>query len=143
MTISRHPPAPSLVELLSRTDTASLEEALAQDVTFSSPVADYHGRADVAHLLRAIARVLDDLVATDTATTGTHATGTDDDSAQLTMLTATVEGRPIEGILKERHDQDGRLLHATLFLRPYRTLQTAINAMLNLLSADPLPSNRA
>jgi hypothetical protein len=122
-----------LVELLTRADAEGLEEALAEDVTFSSPVADYHGRADVAHLLRCIAHVLNDLVATSTANDGTR----------LTMLTATVEGRAIEGILRERHDQDGRLLHATLFLRPYRTLQTAINAMLNLLSANPLPSTRA
>jgi hypothetical protein len=36
-------------------------EALSEHVVFHSPVADYYGRADVAHLLATIGGVLDEI----------------------------------------------------------------------------------
>jgi hypothetical protein len=60
---------------------------------FSSPFADYHGRADVIHLLALISHVLQ---------------------------TPSV----------------------TLFLRPYRVLRAALDAMGRLLADAPLPSAR-
>lgn len=124
---------PSLVDLLPVADGDALADLLAEDVIFSSPVADYHGRPDVVHLLGLIARVLQEPVATGTAW---------DDFSRFTTLTARVEGHAVEGVLRERHDETGRLVHATLFLRPFRSLQTAIAAMGGLLAAAPLPSTR-
>ena len=124
-------PAPSLIEVLRSNSSGALQRLVSDDVTFSSPFADYHGRADVVHLLALIARVLREPVATSTAT---------DDCSRFTALTARVDGHDVEGVLRERHDDEGRLVHATLFLRPYATLQVAIGAMGRLLADAPLPS---
>lgn len=124
---------PRLIEVLARADASALTALVAENVTFSSPVADYHGRADVVHMFGFIARVLRDPVATSEATVG---------GARVTMLTARVDGHEVEGVLRERHDDEGRLVHATLFLRPYRSLRTAIAAMGRLLAGSPLPSTR-
>jgi hypothetical protein len=43
----------------------SLPDLLAERATFSSPVADYHRRANAAHMLGLIARVLDDVEQTE------------------------------------------------------------------------------
>jgi hypothetical protein len=104
---------------------------LADDVRFHSPVADYQGRADVAHLFGLIARVLEDVVVTRTVSDG---------DATITFLTATVGGRALDGVLDEHRDAAGRLVEATLLLRPYTALRGAIGKMGELLEADPLPS---
>jgi hypothetical protein len=44
--------------------------------------------------------------------------------------------------VRERHDEEGRLVHATLYLRPYRSLRAAMDAMGRLLAEAPLPSAR-
>lgn len=111
-----------------RTDLAAL---LSDDVTFSSPVADYHGKADVLHLLGLIGQVLDDRAATGVSFDGV---------ARLTSIDARVRGERVEGVLRERHDARGRLIHATLFLRPLRPLRTAVGVMAELLTQSPLPS---
>lgn len=129
------PPAqvPKLIDVLARADAGALAALVAENVTFSSPVADYHGRADVVHMLGLVARVLRDPVTTSEATVG---------GDRVTMLTARVDGHEVEGVLRERHDDEGRLVHATLFLRPYRALRTAIAAMGRMLADSPLPSTR-
>lgn len=63
------PPSP-LIEFLSGADVGALTALLSEDATFSSPAADYHGRADVVHMLSLIARVLEDPQAQSTATDG-------------------------------------------------------------------------
>jgi hypothetical protein len=106
---------------------------LAPEASFSSPFADYHGRADVIHLFGLIARVLEQPVVTGAATDGIWT---------YTSVTGTVAGGNLEAVVRERHDVDGRLLHATLFLRPYRTLRAAMDEMGRLLADEPLPSAR-
>ena len=59
-----------------------------------------------------------------------------------TALAGAVDGRPIDAVVRERHDDAGRLLHAFLFLRPYRSLRAAMDAMGGLLAAEPLPNGR-
>lgn len=106
---------------------------LAEDVSFSSPYADYHGRADVSHLFGLIGRVLTEPVIIGSATDGVWT---------YTSLTARADAHEVEAVVRERHDPHGRLLHATLFLRPYRSLRAAIDAMGRLLAEAPLPSAR-
>jgi hypothetical protein len=108
-------------------------ELLADDVTFSSPFADYHGRADVIHLFGLIGRVVTTPVVTDAAAQGAWT---------YTSFTGGVDGRELEAVVRERHDDGGRLVHATLFLRPYHSLRAAMSAMGRLLADAPLPSSR-
>lgn len=120
-----------LLDLLGPERRADLTALLADDITFSSPVADYHGKADVLHLLGLIGRVLDDRAATGVSFDGV---------ARLTSFDARVRGERVEGVLRERHDARGRLTDATLFLRPLRPLRTAVGTMAELLAQSPLPS---
>lgn len=122
---------PGLLDLLDADRRADLAALLSADVTFSSPVADYHGKADVLHLLGLIGRVLDDRAATGVSFDGV---------ACLTSFDARVRGESVEGVLRERHDARGLLTHATLFLRPLRSLRAAVSAMAELLAESPLPS---
>jgi hypothetical protein len=119
--------------LLRARDHAEPATLLAEDVTFSSPFADYHGRPDVCHLFSLIARVLTEPAIIGSATDGVWT---------YTSLTARADAHELEAVLRERHDADGRLLHATLFLRPYRSLRAAMDAMGRLLAETPLPSAR-
>lgn len=122
----------TLVDLLAGADAGSVVSLISDDVVFSSPVAEYRGRADVVHLLGCIARVLRDL-----APTGESSDGV----SRLTTLTARVGEHPVEGVLREYHDDAGQLTHATLFLRPYTALRAAIKEMSKLLAGAPLPSS--
>jgi hypothetical protein len=109
------------------------DDLLAEDVTFSSPFADYHGRADVVHLFNLIGRVLTPPVVTDA---GAHGAWT------YTSFTGYVDGREFDAVVRESYDDAGRLLHATLFLRPYDSLRAAMAAVARLLLDAPLPSSR-
>jgi hypothetical protein len=121
---------PILLRALDHVEPATL---LAEDVSFSSPYADYHGRADVAHLFSLIGRVLTEPVVVGSATDGTW---------RYTSLTARAGAHELEAVVRERHDTHGRLVHATLFLRPYRSLRAAMDAMGRLLAEAPLPSTQ-
>jgi hypothetical protein len=112
-------------------DNGSLAGVLAEDATFSSPVADYRGRADAAHILGLVARVLEDV-----EKTGEWDAGRETVSA----FAARARGDHLQGMLCERRDEAGRVVHVTLFLRPYRALTRAIERMRELLAESPLPS---
>jgi hypothetical protein len=120
-----------LLPLLQSGDRARLASALAESVQFHSPVADYQLRGDVSHLLAHIAAVLDDVEATREVADGTSTT---------TFVTATVHGRPLDGVLDERVDETGLVVEAKLLLRPFANLRVAIAAMGDALEAAPLPS---
>ena len=128
------PCSPSKYPILLRArDHANPATLLAEDVTFASPFAEYHGQADICHLFRLIGRVL-----TEPAIIGSASDGV----WTYTSLTAKADGHELEAVLRERHDTDGRLVHATLWLRPYRSLRAAMDAMGRLLADTPLPSAR-
>lgn len=122
---------PKLIDLLGPAHADQLAGLLADDVTFSSPVADYRGKPDVLHLLGLIGQVLDERLATDVAFDG---------ASRLTSIEASVRGERVEGIIRELHDERARVTHATLFLRPLRPLRAAVGAMAELLAQSPLPS---
>ena len=123
----------TVLSLLERPDPPTLEALLAPDVQFHSPFADYSGRADVAHLFATIATVLRDIETTRVLV---------DDRGRTTFLAATVDDHPLQAVLDERLDDDGRLVDSTLFIRPYSTLRVAMSRMGAALETSPLPSRR-
>ena len=94
-----------LLPLTRRDRENRLDEALTEHVVFHSPVRDYHGRADVAHILTTIGEVLDtiesqrELVA---------------ERQVVTILIATRADHGMSGVLDETHDALGRVERATL-----------------------------
>ncbi len=123
-----------LIPLLRLGDRAAIGAALAASVRFHSPVDDYSGRADVAHLLSLIGPVLGDLRPTRELSDG---------PAITTFITARIEGQALDGVLDERLDERGQVVDATLLLRPLGALRVAVAAMRDGLGQDPLPSQRA
>jgi uncharacterized protein (DUF1330 family) len=122
------PPAPTLLGALQGLDP---EPRVARDVRFLSPAAEYRGRDDVVHLVRTIARVLGDVVATDLS---------DDGSWRTTAFKAGLAGREADGVLRERCDAAGDIEEAVLFLRPHAALRDGMRLMQSHLDRDPLPS---
>jgi hypothetical protein len=110
--------------------TDLLAGLLAEDVTFCSPVADYHGRENAAHLLGLIATVLEDV---------SPVRGWGGEREWLIAFTARVDDDELQGILREEHGPAGQLVRVTLFLRPYPVLRVAIAKMRQRLAESPLP----
>jgi hypothetical protein len=115
-------------------DTGSLSDLLAEDATFSSPVADYHGRGNASHILGLIAGVLE-------AVNQTGAWG--DDREGVYAFVARVAEHELQGVLREERADTGKLTHVTLFLRPYAVLRMSINRMREALEQSPLPARSA
>jgi len=122
----------TLLPLLSQPDRTELGALLAPDVVFHSPFADYAGRTDVAHLLSMIPTVMHDIAPSRVV---------ESDGGRTTFFDASAGDRTLQGVLDERYDS-GRLVNATLFIRPYATLRVAMAQMGAALEADPLPSTR-
>jgi hypothetical protein len=120
-----------LLALLQPDDESRPQQALSEEVVFHSPVKDYHGRPDVAHILSTIGNVLDQINAQQEFTA---------DREIVTIITASHHGQQMNGVLHETHDASGRIEHATLLLRPLSTLRQAITAMVTALEQSPLPS---
>jgi len=120
-----------LLPLKSRDFENGLHNALSKRVVLHSPVRDYRGRADVAHILRTIGEVLDEiefereLVA---------------ERCVVTIITATHADHRMTGVLHETYDTLGRVDQASLLLRPLSALLEAITAMRAALEQSPLPS---
>jgi len=120
-------------DLLASSSPDGVAELLARDVEFHSPVADYSGRNDVAHLFATIGRVLTDVQEVHTYGDGARSAST---------FTGLVGERVVDGVLTQRLDSRERLEEATLLLRPYSALRDAAAQMRAALAADPLPSQR-
>jgi SnoaL-like domain len=113
----------ALLDAISARDRAALEELLADDVVFHSPVQTYRGRRQVVHLLVTIGGVLD----------GVDVTREVDG---VTFFAARVEEHPVDGILDQHVGDDGRITEITLMLRPLPQLQAAVARMARAL-AEP------
>jgi hypothetical protein len=124
----------SISDVWASGETDRLTELLAEDVVFSSPVADYEGRRRASHILGLIARVVEDVRTT---------ARWEGDREAVSALTARVGSDRLDGMLREERDGSGSLVHVTLFLRPYRPLTAAIGRMRVLLDEDPLPEREA
>jgi hypothetical protein len=123
-----------IIPLWQRRGTGALTDLLAEDVTFSSPVADYHGRENAAHMLSLIATMLDDVAAV---------RGWGDERESVSAFTARTADGELQGILREERGPAGTLEQVTLFLRPYSVLRAAIAAMRQRLADAPLPRQTA
>jgi hypothetical protein len=104
-------------------DRQALEGLLAEDVVFHSPVQTYRGRNQVLHLLVTIGGVIDDVRPTRKLD-------------GVTFFTAHIEEHPVDGVLDEHANEDGRITELTLMLRPLAQLQAAVARMARAL-ADP------
>lgn len=112
-------------------DTDALAAALSDDVVFSSPVTDYRGRDAALHILGLIGEVVEE--------PGPLRARAEDPDV-FHRFVARIGGDEVEGVLHEERDSTGRLVHITLFLRPYTALRTAMAAMRALLERSPLPA---
>ncbi|MGW7269810.1 nuclear transport factor 2 family protein [Streptomyces sp. NPDC054864] len=114
---------------------------LAPDVVFHSPVADYSGREDVAHLLPMIGQCLSGVEPLREFTAA--GTGREEEGHHgVTTFSAKVGEENAYGVLVQQTDGDGQLTEATLLIRPLKALTAAVSRMREALSADPLPSRR-
>ncbi len=126
---------PSKLLLLSQRDSESqLDDILSEDVVFHSPVRDYHGRADVAHIVMTIGSVLQEIEAQRELSA---------ERRLVTVITAAHGDHRMTGVLDENYDALGRVERATLLLRPLSALLEAITAMRAALDRAPLPSTLA
>jgi hypothetical protein len=123
----------ALNHLLSAASPADVAALLEEDVVFHSPVADYRGRTDVAHLLAAIASCISAPQA------GEQLTGA---VSTATAFESAVGERRLDGVLVQRCSDRELLAEATLLLRPLAVLKVAIAGMRDALAASPLPSTR-
>lgn len=122
-------PSP-IVSALRSGETGSLAGVLADDVVFSSPVADYHGRESVSRMLAFIAQVVADVV---------PGREWHDERDSVYAFTAHVGGAQVQGLMREQSGSSGLLTGVTLFLRPYAVLRTAIAAMRQLMEEPTFP----
>ncbi|MEV0526184.1 nuclear transport factor 2 family protein [Streptomyces sp. NPDC050439] len=122
-------------DLLAPAAPGKADLPLAPDVVFHSPVADYSGRDDVAHLFPKLGQCLTGIepVQEFTEDGGRHS---------VTTFHGSVRDETVYGAFVQEVDDQGRLTEATLLIRPLSTLRTAVSLMREALTADPLPSSR-
>jgi SnoaL-like domain len=109
----------SLLAALADGDRDALAAMVADDVVFLSPATAYRGRDQVVDVMAVAGSVFQGL-------TASRAPATISSGETLTLIEASVEGEPINGILLERADDAGRIAEITILLRPLGTLQTAL-----------------
>ena len=112
-----------LLDAISAGDRGALVAMLADEVVFHSPVQTYRGRDQVVHLLITISGVLEH-VEVKRRVNG------------VTFFAAQVEEHPVDGVLDEHTDDQGRIAEITLMLRPLASLQAAVARMARAL-AEP------
>ena len=89
-------------------------------MTFHSPVANYHDRDQVVHLLVTIGGVIDDVRVRREVAQGRET---------VTFVEGEVAGRAVEGVFDQVEGEDGRIRELTLMLRPLDALIEAAKRM--------------
>ena len=120
-----------VIDALADSSSPDWDQTLGDTVRFRSPYADYAGLADVAHLLDLVREVLVEVRTLRTLR---------ERAITLSLFDARVGDEEVQGMLFEQHDDAGRLVDATLTIRPYSGLREAMREMQSLLAASPLPS---
>jgi hypothetical protein len=105
---------------------AGVRAALAEDVRFHSPFADYEGRDRIAGLFAVMPEVFDELE----AVRELHGEG----GERATVLRGHIGDHAADAVLDERYDGDGRVRDAMLLLRPHAAAKEAIRRMGALLN---------
>jgi predicted SnoaL-like aldol condensation-catalyzing enzyme len=109
--------APTFAEAFLAGDVESAAALLAEDVTFHSPMRDYHGRERVVTVLSMVAEVL--------GRGSVEAVLEGDDGDTATFFTAQVGEGTLEGVVRT-HGPD-----ITLMARPLRVLLPAVDRLQN------------
>ncbi len=113
-------------------DEVAAFELLHDDVEFRSPAVHrpYHGREAVAHLLHHAKATLEGLTYIDEL----HGEGT-----VALIFTARVGDRDVEGLDHLTLDEQGRITHFRVMIRPLSGLIAVAQTMAGRLEADPVP----
>ena len=111
----------ALLAAIAASDRDALDDMLADDVVFHSPVQTYRGRPQALRLLVTIGGVVDDVEVTR-------------ELDGVTFFAANVEEHPVDGVLVEEEGVDGRVTEITLMLRPLAQLQAAVARMARALA---------
>jgi hypothetical protein len=106
---------------------AGVDAALADDVTFHSPFADYTDRGRIAHLFAVMPGVFDELSAV------RELRG---DAERATVLHGRIGEHEADAVLDERCEADGRVREVMLLVRPHAAASEAIRRMGALLRSD-------
>jgi hypothetical protein len=101
-------------------DVAAVAKLLAEDVTFHSPVTDYHGREQVTGVLALVTRVLG---------RGEASTVLEGSEETATFFTADVGGQPLDGVLRVIAPGGGPVSELTLMARPLPALLAAVEEL--------------
>ena len=111
-------------EAVEARDTAAIEDMLADDVVFTSPVAfkPYPGKAITAAILRAVLRVFEDFRYV------REIAGADGRDHAL-IFTATVQGKQVNGCDFLHFDEDGKIDDFMVMVRPLSGAQALAEAM--------------
>ena len=113
----------TVLDAIRHRDPAALDELLADEVVFNSPVRSYRDRDEVVNLLVTIGELLGEM----TVTRELQGPG-----ERITFVSVD----KLDGALDERLDDDGRIVEVTLLLRPLGALLRAVEAMGQLLAAQ-------
>jgi hypothetical protein len=105
----------SIAEAFLGGDMATVRELLAPDVTFHSPLTDYHGRERVAEVLGMVVQVLG---------RGEVEAVLEGDGETATFFTAEVRDGTLEGVLRIKGSTD-----ITLMARPLAVLLPAVEQL--------------
>jgi SnoaL-like domain len=105
-------------------DTDAIEAALAEDVTFTSPVAfkPYPGKPITAAILRAVLRVFEDF-------TYIREIANPDGRDLALVFTATVNGKQINGCDFLHLNEEGKVDDLVVMVRPLSAAQALAEAM--------------
>ena len=107
-------------------DAGAVKDALSDDATFHSPVADYRGRDEFGPVLDALGDVV----------TGGEAVSVVEESGHtVAFFTGTVEGLSAEGVLRVVAQGDAPATELTLMIRPLESLLAGVKAMGRALAA--------
>jgi hypothetical protein len=113
----------TLLAAIAQSDRDALNEMLAEDVVFHSPVQTYRGRERIIRLLVTIGGIIEEVQVKR-------------ELDGVTFFTAQVGEHPVDGVLEEHTDDEGRITELMLMLRPLAQLQAAVARMARAL-ADP------
>ena len=126
--ISRRTAGTDFVRAVLASDGPAIQAELAAAAAFNSPIRRYEKQGEVVHLLTLIGTVLPE-ARIERTWRGTR--------GAATVISATVDGAQLDGVMEELHDHNGRVREVTLMLRPHSAMMLAIKRMAAALEASP------
>ncbi len=118
-----------LIDVLTDSRQATHAPHYADQVRFRSPFTDYHGQETVLALVELICRVLGEVRTEIQLSNG---------ATTMSTFAGTVGDEPVQGVVVEQQDATGRIVDVMLTVRPYRGLRSAMAAMGDLMTENPL-----